>query len=120
MTKLRPSRIALVTLRANQLRTLLFLAHTPGDDLHLVPGPAPEPKQTRFYGSVVLDPDQYNRQIAKINETIIDQLRFSHARLELSLEIQATQPDGFDPSIVKRISSSAETLGFTASGFDEE
>ena len=52
MTKLRPSRIALVTLRVNQLRTLLFLAHTPGDDLHLVPGPAPEPKQTRSNGSV--------------------------------------------------------------------
>lgn len=120
MTKLRPSRIALVTLRANQLRTLLFLAHTPGDDLHLVPGPAPGPKQTSFYGSVVLDPNQYNRQIAKINEMIIDQLRFSHATLELRLEIQATQPDGFDPSIVKRVSDSAETLGFTASGFDEE
>ena len=74
-----------------------------------MPGPAPEPKQTRFYGSVVLDPDQYNRQIAKINEMIIDQLRFSHATLELRLEIQATQPDGFDPSIVKRVSDSAET-----------
>ncbi|OZG52261.1 ATPase AAA [Pseudoscardovia radai] len=85
-----------------------------------VPGPAPEPKQTRFYGSVVLDPDQYNRQIAKINEMIIDQLRFSHAKMELRLDLQATQPDGFDPSIVQRISSSAETLGFTASGFDEE
>lgn len=34
--------------------------------------------------------------------------------------IQATQPDGFEPTTVQRISSSAETLGFTASGFDEE
>lgn len=48
---------------------------------------------TRFYGSVVLDPDQYNRQIAKINEMIIDQLRFSHATLELRLEIDSTQPE---------------------------
>ncbi len=51
---------------------------------------------------------------------IIDQLRFSHATLELRLEIQATQPDGFDPSIVKRVSDSAQQLGFEQSGFEEQ
>lgn len=51
---------------------------------------------------------------------IIDQLRFSHATLELRLEIQATQPDGFDPSIVKRVSDIAQQLGFEQSGFEEQ
>ena len=79
-----------------------------------------EAKQTRFFGSISLDPETYNRQIAKINEMIIDQLRFSHATLELRLEIDSTQPDGFDPSIVKRISDSAQQLGFEQSGFEEQ
>lgn len=86
---------------------------TPGTHEH-------EAKQTRFFGSISLDPETYNRQIAKINEMIIDQLRFSHATLELRLEIDSTQPDGFDPSIVKRVSDSAQQLGFEQSGFEEQ
>lgn len=91
---------------------------TPGPE-PVLPADKPEPKKTRFFSSIDLDPEQYNRQIAKINEMIIDQLRFNHAQISLTLEIDATQPTGFDASIVDSVTNSADKLGFTAN-FEEE
>ena len=92
---------------------------TPGPE-PVLPVDEPESEKTRFFSSIDLDPEKYNSQIAKINEMIIDQLRFNHAHISLTLEIDATQPDGFDASIVNSVTNSADKLGFKSSNFEEE
>lgn len=74
----------------------------------------------RYYSTIELDPDFMNRDLARINEKIIDQLRMSHAKIKLSLEISAENDDGFDKNIVEVINSNAASLKLDVSSFEEE
>lgn len=84
---------------------------------HAVPVPV---SMKRYYSNVELDPDFMNRDLARINEKIIDQLRMSHAKIKLSLEISAENDDGFDKNIVEVINSNAASLKLDVSNFEEE
>ncbi len=42
------------------------------------------------------------------------------AKVNITLEIEATAPDGFDESQVRVVSENATTLKFEQSGFEEE
>ncbi|MBT1176116.1 DUF499 domain-containing protein [Bifidobacterium callimiconis] len=77
-------------------------------------------KKTRYYGTVELNPDSINRDLARIGEGILDQLRFAGARISISLDIQAEDADGFDENIVTIIDGNAKNLKFGSSGFEEE
>lgn len=74
----------------------------------------------RYYGTIELQSDSMNREIAQINEKILDQLRMSHAKIELSIEICAVNSEGFDDNTVKIIESNAESLKMINSSFEEE
>lgn len=74
----------------------------------------------RFFGSVRIDPDRYSRNIGNVTREIIDRLSGAGAHLEITIDIQATKPEGFDESEVRTISENARTLKFDpSSGFEK-
>ncbi|MBT1175485.1 DUF499 domain-containing protein [Bifidobacterium sp. LC6] len=76
-------------------------------------------KKKRYYGTATLDPDSLNRDLARITEGILDQLRFAGASISLSLEIHAEKPSGFDDDAIRIISDNAKNLKLHNSGFEE-
>lgn len=77
-------------------------------------------KKKRYYGEAKLDPDSLNRDLARINEGILDQLRLAGANISISLEIHAEDPSGFDENAIRVISDNAANLKLGNSGFEEE
>ena len=78
-------------------------------------------RKKRYYASVDLDPETLNRQLAQLNEAIIDQLRMGRARISMSLDIQAENADGFDDGIMNIINENARNLkNVRNSEFEEE
>ena len=74
----------------------------------------------RFFGSVAINPDRYSRDIGNVTREIIDRLAGAGARLEITIDIQAIKPDGFDESEVRTISENARVLKFNpSSGFEK-
>jgi len=86
--------------------------------------PVVEPAQaqaTRFHGSVTLDPDRINKSFGQIQAEVIGNLTaLVGCDVEVTVEIHATKPDGFDPKLVRDVTQNAGDLGFdTGSGFEE-
>ena len=78
-------------------------------------------RKKRYYASVELDSENFNRQLAQLNEAILDQLRMGRARISMILDIQAENPDGFDDGIMNVIGENARSLGnVKESGFEED
>src|SRR5699024_7532148 len=50
----------------------------------------------RFFGSVKIDPDRYSRDIGNVTREVIDRLSGAGAHLEITIDIQATKPGGFE------------------------
>lgn len=74
----------------------------------------------RFFGSVKIDPDRYSRDIGNVIREVIDRLAGTGAQLEITIDIQATKPEGFDESEIRTISENANSLKFdTDSGFEK-
>ncbi|MBK8988277.1 MAG: DUF499 domain-containing protein [Chloroflexi bacterium] len=91
----------------------------PGDDF--VP-PPPEPKATtRYYGRVELDPQRVNREMGLIVEEVIERLTsIVGCDVEISVEINARMPDGFDEGTIRTVSENSRTLKFRHYGFEED
>lgn len=92
---------------------------TEGDD----PSEAESALETvlaRFFGSVKIDSDRYARDIGNVTREVIDRLAGAGARLDITIDIQATKPEGFDESEVRTISENARVLKFDpSSGFEK-
>ncbi|MEL7583445.1 DUF499 domain-containing protein [Brevibacterium casei] len=74
----------------------------------------------RFFGSVKIDPDRYSRDIGNVTREVIDRLSGAGARLEITIDIQATKAEGFDEAEVRTISENARVLKFDpSSGFEK-
>ncbi|WP_040158482.1 Swt1 family HEPN domain-containing protein [Nigerium massiliense] len=74
----------------------------------------------RFFGSVKIDPDRYSRDIGNVTREVIDRLSGAGARLDITIDIQATKPEGFDEAEVRTISENARVLKFDpSSGFEK-
>ena len=74
----------------------------------------------RFFGSVKIDSDRYARDIGNVTREVIDRLAGAGARLDITIDIQATKPDGFDESEVRTIGENARVLKFDpSSGFEK-
>ena len=87
------------------------------DDL----GPSARPK--RFFGSIELDPDKAGLQVAKFAEEVFFELtRGKASELKLTLEIEATDPDGYKDDVVDVIQSNVRDLKLEPRniGFEEE
>jgi hypothetical protein len=85
------------------------------------PQPAPlAPKNTRFYGSVRLDPERFGRDLNRLYQEVIQHLAAPDGvELEISVEIQASKKDGFPDTTARIVSENARTLKFDQSGFED-
>ena len=72
----------------------------------------------RFFGSVKIDPDRYSRDIGKVTREVIDRLLGAGAHLEITIDIQATKPGGFDEAEIRTIRENTRVLKFDSSGFE--
>ncbi|MGH2535380.1 MAG: DUF499 domain-containing protein [Thermomicrobiales bacterium] len=83
--------------------------------------PPPIPKLRRYYGSVKLDEKRINRDAGQIADEVIQHLaNLPHAEVTVTIEVEATLPDGVPDDIVRTIVENANTLKFTRSSFEEE
>ena len=74
----------------------------------------------RFFGAVRIDPDRYARDIGNVTREIIDRLAGAGAKLEITIDIQASKPEGFNESEVRTIRENSRVLKFDlGSGFEE-
>lgn len=83
--------------------------------------PAPsKPGKTRFYGTKELSADRYAWDFKKITDEVLTHLAAAPgATLKVTLEIEATDPAGFDEAKIRTVSENAKTLKFDQSGFEE-
>jgi len=77
------------------------------------PGPVPTPKAKSFYGSADVAPATAKVRLVQIAEEIIAILAADpNAEVKVSVEIQATFPDGAQDQSKRAVSENARTLGF--------
>lgn len=83
--------------------------------------PEPENKVlARYYGRVEIDPQRVHKDMGLIVEEVIERLTSQlGCDVEITLEIHAKKPDGFDESTVRTISENSRTLKFDGYGFEE-
>ncbi len=90
---------------------------TPGGN---TPPPA-APKPKRFHGTVLLDATRVGRDAGRIAEEVIAHLDgLVHAKVRVTLEIEAELPDGAPDPVVRTVTENCRTLKFTSQGFEEE
>jgi hypothetical protein len=79
-----------------------------------------EPGTTRYFGSKRLQTDRYASDFKKLTEEILAPLAATPGvKLNVTIEIEATAPDGFDDAKIRTISENATTLRFEQTGFEE-
>lgn len=79
------------------------------------------PAKHRFYGSKQLRADRSASDFQKVFEEILGPLATTPGvTLNLTLEIEATTPEGFDDAKIRTVSENATTLKFDQSGFEVE
>ena len=78
------------------------------------PGPG-TPGVTQFYAQFDLDPVRGIKQLGQILEHVSARLG---SKIDLSLEVRATNPDGYDDATQRIVSENATNLGATANEFE--
>ena len=98
----------------------------PEGDGESEPGDGPEPPDkpkrvlSRYYGRVSIDPQRVNKDMGVIVEEVIEQLTGQMGcEVDVTLEIEAKRPEGFNESTVRTISENSRTLKFEDYGFEE-
>ncbi|WP_029263985.1 MULTISPECIES: DUF499 domain-containing protein [unclassified Microbacterium] len=89
------------------------------DDDPAPEAPAPARGPARYFGSVQVDSTRYSRDFGNVTREIIDRLVGAGAKIEITIDIQATKAAGFDESEVRTISENTRVLKFDpSSGFE--
>ncbi|MGI8554828.1 MAG: ATP-binding protein, partial [Pyrinomonadaceae bacterium] len=85
------------------------------------PASAPDgPDTKRFFGSKRLQSDRYASDFKKLADEILGPLGATPGvTLSVTVEVEATSPDGFDEAKVRTVSENAATLKFEQSDFEE-
>jgi len=102
-------------------------AEVPGPDDGPGPDPGPDPDRdpeptgkTRFFGSKRLQADRYASDFKKLADEVLGPLAATRGvTLNVTIEIEATTPQGFDDAKVRTVSENAATLKFEQRGFEE-
>ncbi len=93
------------------------------------PGPLPPTpgaesgakKLERFFGVVSLDPTRLNRDFGRVAQEVIQHLTsLMGTNVEVTVEIRATNSDGFPDATVRTVSENTRTLRFTSHEFEEQ
>jgi len=84
----------------------------------------PEPPKrviSRYHGRVTLDQVRINKDVAVIMDEVVQHLTSQlGCDVEVTLEIAARLPEGFDEATVRTVSENSRTLGFDHYAFEEE
>ncbi len=81
----------------------------------------PEPKLRRFHGTVSLSPTRVGRDASRIADEVIAHLAGQvGAEVTVTLEIEASLPDGASDQTVRTVTENSRTLKFTSHGFESE
>jgi uncharacterized protein len=95
--------------------------HDPGGGPTPPPQPKPPRRTTRYYGRVPLDSQRVNREISTIVEEVLQHLTsLVGTDVEVTLEITARRPEGFDENTIRTVSENSRTLKFEQFGFEKE
>lgn len=79
------------------------------------------PQMHRFYGSIKINPRMMAGDAGKIMEEVVKHLTsLSKAGVEVTLEIQATLPNGVPADTIQTVTENCRTLRFDSYGFEEE
>ncbi len=91
-----------------------------GGLVHEGPCPTPPPPLDKhFFGLVALNPERYGRDFSRIATEVLQHLAsVEGTRLEISLEISATNESGFPSDKVRVVTENARTLKFEEFGFE--
>jgi len=85
-----------------------------------VMSPASVPHR-RFHGSVNLDPVRVGAAAGRIAQEVIAHLAaLPGAQVRVTLEIEATVPNGIPDRVVCTVTENCRTLRFTSHGFERE
>ena len=89
----------------------------PGETLSIEPAQLPR----RYHGTVRLDPTRVGRDASRIADEVIAHLAGQvGAEVTVTLEIEATLPDGASDQIVRTVTENSSTLKFESHGFESE
>ena len=83
--------------------------------------PVTDDKLRRFYGVAHLDRERYQRDFSKLAQEIIANLA-GHlgTDIEVTVDIRATNADGFPESVVRTVTENARTLKLDEQGFERD
>jgi hypothetical protein len=83
--------------------------------------PPAQKRPTRFHGSVQLDPQRVARDATTIAQEVIAHLvGLVGSEVKVTLEIEASVPDGVSENVVRTVSENARTLKFGYQEFQGE
>jgi hypothetical protein len=85
--------------------------------------PVPQAKKqvNRFYGTVTLDSARVGRDASRVADEVISHLvALMGSDVTVTLEINASLPNGVTDNIVRTVTENSKTLKFTNQGFEAE
>ena len=78
------------------------------------------PRNTRFYGTVRLDPERFGRDLNRLYQEVIQHLAAAEGvDLEITVEISASKKDGYSDDKARIVTENAHTLKFDQYGFED-
>lgn len=82
----------------------------PGPGGHPPKPPGPDAKK-RFWANLELDPERYQRSFATLANEIVTNLTAQYGTaIRITVDIEATNPEGFPDDVVRTVSENANTL----------
>jgi hypothetical protein len=89
----------------------------PGGDR--VPAPVLPMAKTRFFGVFRVDPQKYGRDLTRLQQEILPHLADADSGdLTITVEIEATRPDGFADDKIRIVTENSRVLKFEQSDFE--
>ena len=77
------------------------------------------PVKTRYYGVFRVDADKYGRDLTKLQQEILPHLADPEVgELTITVEVEATRPDGFSDDKIRILTENARVLKFERSEFE--
>ncbi len=112
------------------VRPDVALAQLEREQVANVPGRGPGPevgdeatgttRRRRFYGVTVADPERLGRDAGRIAQEVLSHLNgLVDTNIEVTIEIRATNDDGFPDEVVRIVTENASALRFRTHGFEE-
>jgi hypothetical protein len=90
-----------------------------GAGRHPEPPQPPAPAKTRYYGVFRVDPEKYGRDLTRLQQEILPHLADPETGdLTITVEVEASRPDGFADDKIRILTENARVLKFERSEFD--